>query len=154
MIANRMTPVFVATALLAILATDTSARDRWSGHGASGHYGNYGHYSGHGHHFGRNRLNMLSDRSLGGASRVVTASGYGSAERGSIRRYGSIGYISGGAIFYSDGGYWGSEDEQDRTMIPAPKAKVIDVNQAMADGNFAATNGCAFEMGVCVIRGK
>jgi hypothetical protein len=154
MTANRLTPVFVALALLAAWPTGASARDRWQGHGNGAPGYDFGHYPGHGHHFGRNRLRMLSDQSFGGASRVVTASRYGSNERGSIRSYGSTGYVSGGAIFYSDGGYWGPEDERDRTMIPAPKAKVIDVNQAMADDNFAATNGCAFEMGVCVIRGK
>ncbi|SFB25176.1 hypothetical protein SAMN03159496_02542 [Rhizobium sp. NFR07] len=145
MIANRIKPALVATALLALLATGASARDRWPGygHGAPGYHGSH-HGHGHGHHYGHNRLNMLSDRSLGGASRVVTAS----KSRGSGS--GSIGFVSGGVVFYSDGGYWG---EQDRTMIPAPTAKIIDVNQAMADHSFAATNDCTFEVGVCVIRG-
>lgn len=147
MIANRLTPVLAATALLALLATGASARDRSPGHG-HGAPGYHGPHHGHGHHFGRNRLNMLSDRSLGGASRVVTAS----RSRGSER--GSIGFVSGSVIFYSDGGYWGSDAGQDNTMTPAPRAKIIDVNQAMTDQSFAATNGCTFEMGVCVIRGK
>jgi hypothetical protein len=158
MIANRMKPALVAAALLAALATDTLARDRWQGYGhASG--GHYGNYHGHGGHFGRNRLSMLSDRSLGGASRVSTSGRAGSAERGSIRRLGQIGIVSGGSVSYIDGSLdisldpsYPGEDASKATYI-APRAKVIDVTEAMAAGNFTAVNGCAYEMGVCIIRG-
>lgn len=158
MIANRMKPVLVAATLLAALATDTLARDSWQGHGqTSGGY--YGNHHGHGGHFGRNRLSMLSDRSLGGASRVATSGRSGSGERGSIRRRGQVGIVSGGSVFYSNGDLeisldpsYPDENRSEATYI-APNAKVIDVNDAMAANSFAATNGCAYEMGVCMIRG-
>lgn len=158
MIANRMKPVLVAATLLAALATDTLARDRWSAYGhASGGY--HANHPGHGGHFGRNRLSMLSDRSLGGASRVVTSGRDSSAQRGSIRRLGQVGIVSGGSVFYSNGSVeisldpsYPGEDRSEATYI-APNAKVIDVNQAMAAGSFKAVNGCAYEMGVCMIRG-
>jgi hypothetical protein len=154
MIANRMTPVFVATALIAVLAVDASARDRWPG---DGRHGYYSHHSGHGHHFGRNRLRMLSDQALGGASRVSTARRKNRSDYNSIQTAGSIGIVSGGSIFYAGGYreiYLGGSAGEDQAPRPAPKAKIIDVNEAMAGGNLNAPNGCAFEMGVCVIRGR
>lgn len=155
MIANRMKTVLLAT-LAAAFASAACARDHGPQPEAFGS-GHDGYNSGYNHHGRRGQLKLFSDQRLGGASRVVTATQNVPADGGSVVSPGSFGTVSGSTFFYVDG---------DRTVYStfatpvsgrprlAPKAKVIDVTEELVEGSFKPVNGCSYEMGVCVIRGK
>lgn len=159
MIANRMKPALFAAALFSILAPATFARDHSPDFNSSD-TGYRGHYYGHGHHGRRGQLKLFSNQRLGGASRVVSSQRNSGPDNGSIRRVGSFATVSSTSIIYSDGyretyfGQYASESPRRGLSYPAPKAKIITVTEELANGNFQPVNGCSYEMGVCVIRGK
>jgi hypothetical protein len=153
MIANRLTSVSLAIALSAAFASAAVARDRGPHH-APGYHGHH-----HGHHYGRNRLRILSDGALGGASRVATVKRNVRSNAGSVTSPGSYSVAVGSTVFYSDGyraiylDQRGLAAERPALSYPAPKAKIIHVTEELAGGSFRPTDGCSYEMGVCVIRG-
>jgi len=158
MIANRMKPVLFAAALVGAFASGVLARDG-SPDFNSGDTGYRGHDYGHGHYGRRGHLKRISDRHLGGASRIVSSTRNSRPDAGSIQTLGSFVTVSGTSIIYSDGyretyvGQYAPEPPRSGLSYPAPKAKIITVTEELANGNFQPVNGCAYEMGVCVIRG-
>lgn len=152
MIADRMKPVLFAAAL-AVAFVDIStpaafARDGFN----SGHHGH--------HHFGkRNRLKWLSDETLGSPTRA-TASRSSRRETSSVRNLSSFGIATGSSIIFSDGyqaiyiDRFGGETGRPARPAIAPKAKIIHVTDDLVQNSFKPVNGCTFERGVCVIRGK
>ncbi|AYD02814.1 hypothetical protein [Neorhizobium sp. NCHU2750] len=158
MIANHMKPVLFAAALAAAFASAVEARDRWPEGGGSrpGYHG--GHHYGYGHHGRRGDLKILNARVLGNPARAVAAGPDLQRNQGSIVTTGSSGVVSGSTMFYVDGGriiYSGDGMAPPATEKPylAPKAKIIDVTEELAQGSFKPVDGCSYEMGVCVIRG-
>jgi hypothetical protein len=173
MIANRMKPVLFAAALAASLTSVATARDQGpqTGDFNSSHGGPY--YPGYGYHGHRGQLKLFSDQRLGGASRVVTASSNDSIDDGSVVSpaysgsryaggdyYGAVSYggsVSGSAFVYINGSrtvYADFAAPQTDGPYIAPKAKIIDVTEASAQDSFKPIDGCSYEKGVCVIRGR
>ncbi|WJR69269.1 hypothetical protein QTA58_11245 [Neorhizobium sp. CSC1952] len=148
MIANRMKPVLAALVLVAAFATTAEARDRWH------------HDRGHRHHrVENNRWDRQGDGHWNRPAEIDRMAGVNTR---SIRRLRQLGGFYGGAIeaypvrgngiyFLRDAEYYWPLREQSRVTL-APKAKIIDVEQQMG-GNAFASQACAFEAGVCVIRG-
>ncbi|CAN7518186.1 hypothetical protein [Neorhizobium sp. LjRoot104] len=141
MIANRIKPVLVAAALFASLASATNARDGWIDAG-SGVY-----------RLGSNRSEQRDDRSPNVESFRVFYTGTASF----VRR---LGIFSGPlqarpipdfgihfARYFSQDYWWGQEGR----VVLAPKAKIIDVDSGLRGRGLG--NACAYEAGVCVIRG-
>lgn len=156
MIANRMKPVLFALALAGAFASAALARDP-SPNFNSGEKGYRGHHYGHGHHGRRGQLKLFSDQRLGGASRVVSVPPNRTAEGGSFASSSYSDSFSGSSFVYIDGeraAYSIVATQPQAGPYIAPKAKIIDVTEASAQGNFNPVNGCSYEMGVCVIRGE
>jgi hypothetical protein len=142
-----------------MLTSSASAGDRWQGTNHPGDRGDFPHgWHKPGHHHGgvyiprRNRLSLLSPRSLGGSSRVVSVrQALDRPARSPEPTYGDLAYYDATAsIAYLDRGDAAADRAPSHV---APKAKIIHVTQELADGSFKATNGCSYEVGVCVIRG-
>jgi hypothetical protein len=159
MIANRIKPVVLAAAFVSALVSGASARDHSSGH--RHHDPAYRHLErpAHGHHFRRGQLKLISGRSLGGASRIVTATNDTRSKTGSFVETGAYSSLAGSTVYYDDGSraiyvdrYRGPARGQ-ALSYPAPRAKVINVMEELPDGSIRTIDGCSYEMGVCVIRG-
>lgn len=141
MTANRMKPVLLAAAaLVAAFSSVADAGDRR-------------------HHRHHRVENSRWDRQGDGRwNRPAEIDRMGSFASRSIRRVRQLDGFYGGSIqaysvrgrgiyFVREADYWPLRDER-RTVL-APKAKIIDVEKEMG-GNVSA---CAFEAGVCIIRG-
>ena len=147
MIANRMKPVLLAAALVATAASIAEAGDRRGDRD-------------HRHHRVENsRWDRQGD---GRRNRPAEIDRMGSFAVGSIKRVRQLGGFYGGALeaypirgngiyFLRDADYWPLYGEPRVTL--APKAKVIDVEQEMRRNAVASQAACAFEAGVCIIRG-
>ncbi len=156
MTANRMKPVLFALALSGAFASAALARDLSPDFNSSDR-GYRGHHYGHGHHGRRGQLKLFSDQRLGGASRIVSVSRDRSAESRSFTTSSYSGSVSGSTFFYVDGDrvvYSSFATPSSAGPSIAPKARIIDVTEASAQGNFEPVNGCSYEAGVCVIRGE
>jgi hypothetical protein len=171
MIAIRLPSILFATALVAIAAGSAEARDRLAPRSESHHHrqhaveNNRWDRHGDGRH---NRPSELSRSSRLAAGNDTGRGGYhGNRSRdvygNSISIIGGLGtYVGnldvtrdrGNGIYFMRDGYGWAPQAQDPAAVLAPKAKIIDVEQAMASGNpFAPRNACSYENGVCVIRG-
>lgn len=141
MIANRIKPVLVAAALFASLASAANAGDGWSGADGSVY------------RLGSDRSEPREDRSSNVESFRVFYTGTASF----VRR---LGIFSGPlqarpipdsgihfARYFSQDYWWGQEGR----VVLAPKAKIIDVDNGLR--GFGIEDACAYEAGVCVIRG-
>ncbi|MDQ0137364.1 hypothetical protein J2T08_005303 [Neorhizobium galegae] len=141
MIANRIKPVLVAAALFASLASAANARDGWSDRDSSVY------------RLGSNRWEHRDDRTSNVESFRVFYTGTASF----VRR---LGIFSGPlqarpvpdfgihfARYFSQDYWWGQEGG----VVLAPKAKIIDVDSGLR--GYGIGHACAYEAGVCVIRG-
>jgi hypothetical protein len=137
MTANRMKPVLAAL-LLAGLASAAQAE------GISSRTYTRGD---HHHHRGDEARSVRIDirRDFGGRS-IVAPRRAGNFYGGSIEAYS----VRGHGIYFLRDERWA--DPALKTAGLAPKAKIIDVDKVM-DGNVFASSACAFEAGVCIIRG-
>ena len=146
MIANRIKPVFAALAFAAALGSSVEAGDRHRdrGHGYQRVENSRWDRQGDGRHNRPAEIHRMT-----GDGRSVThvrrKHSFGDFYGGAIAGYGVHGV---GRLITQD--YW--IEEARNIVVPAPKAKIIDV-EAMMGGNAFASNACAFEAGVCVIRG-
>ncbi|MBW6423928.1 hypothetical protein KX729_20920 [Rhizobium sp. XQZ8] len=148
MIANRMKPVFVAAAVFAALSTVAIAGDR-----PENRWGDRGH----GYHRVENsRWDRQGD---GRRNRPAEIDRMGAIYANSVSHIRRMGDFYGGAIEayglrglgrYFSRDYWPAGGA--RQVMLAPKAKIIDVDKEMG-GNAFASQACAFEAGVCIIRG-
>lgn len=175
MIAMRLPSVLLATALVMIAAGSANARDGRPPRGEHRHQRQHVVENNRWDRHGDGRHNRPSE--LSRPARVLANSdtgrrGYhGRPDRdvygnsiSIIRGLGTyVGDIEatrdrGNGIYFTRESYgWPQgpqEPRQTTDVILAPKAKIIDVEQAMAAPSpFAPRNACAYENGVCVIRG-
>jgi len=159
MIANRMKPVLAAaamfTAVFATLSSPAFAGDR-----PAFRHGNHWGDRGHGYHRVENsRWDRQGD---GRRNRPAEIDRMGATYANSITRVRQLGGFYAGAIaaypvpgngiyfLRDDDQYWPSRERASVTL--APRAKIIDVEKEMG-GNVFASQACAFEAGVCIIRG-
>lgn len=153
MIANRMKPVLLAAALamsvVGVSAPAAFARDGFhSGHHGNGEFGK------------RNRLAWLSGKTLGSPARATASRSDTYRKSSSVRNFSSFRIVRGSSIIFSDGYYaiyldrFGRYATRPAHPVIAPKAKVINVTDEVVEKGFKPVNGCTFEQGVCVIRGK
>ncbi len=150
MIANRIKPVVVATLMVAALTSSADATERrhHRDHGLHRH-----------HHVENNRWDRQGDGRRNRPAEIDYMTG--NLPGHSIRHVRQFSGFYGGGIdaypvrgngiyFLKDGGYW--PRREGAPVILAPKAKIIDVEVEMRNNAFAS-QACAFEAGVCVIRG-
>ncbi|TWF50256.1 hypothetical protein [Neorhizobium alkalisoli] len=181
MIANRMKSVLVAAAIFAAFTVTAEAGDGFR-HGGRGHNG--GHSNGPhrvissdfrgatlsgNHHRSRFVENRRFDRQgdghygrNGSVTRTVRSeqpSGFNGNSRSFFRQRDTyVGALQAysipgnGTYFVRDDDYWPAP--QRRANPIAPRAKIIDVEQAMGGNAVASATACSFEAGVCVIRGN
>lgn len=145
MIANRMKPVLAAAAVLAALSSVAFAgENRWGdrGHGYHRVENNRWDRQGDGR---RNRPAEIDRMGAAYANSVSYVRRMGDFYGGGLEAYSLRGI---GRYIYSDN--WSSGAA--RQVVLAPKAKIIDVEKEMG-GNAFASQACAFEAGVCIIRG-
>ena len=147
MIANRMKPVFAALALAAALGSSVEAADRHRDRGHGYHRVENSRWDRQGD--GRHNRPAEIDRMIGinkSIAHVRRRHHFGDFYGGSV-----VGYdVRGVGRYVSRDLYWASDIRTG--VMPAPKAKIIDVETEMG-GNAFASRACAFEAGVCVIRG-
>ncbi len=145
MTANRIRPVLLAAAaLVAVFSSAADAGDRRH----------------HRHH--RVENNRWDRQGDGRWNRPAEIDRMGRFASRSIRGFRPLGGFYGGSIqaysvrghgvyFLRDADYWPLRDQ--RRPALAPKAKIIDVEKEMGGNVFASQTACAFEAGVCIIRG-
>jgi hypothetical protein len=138
MIANRIKPVLVAAALFASFASAADARDGWTDPDGSVY-------------------RLGSNRWVERADNMSDVEGFHVFYTGTASFVRKLGIFSGalqarpipdfGIHFsrYFSEDYWGQEGR----VVLAPKAKIIDVDSGLRGFG----NACAYEAGVCVIRG-
>ncbi|WP_117195012.1 hypothetical protein [Rhizobium terrae] len=150
MIANHMKPVLAAAALVSALAAAfppaAEAGDRrrdWGDRGHGYHRVENSRWDRQGD--GRRNRPAEIDRQVASDRSISHIRRLGNFYGGSIEAYGVRGL---GTFFLRD--VWPAS-VTDKAVL-APKAKIIDVEQAMG-GNVFASQSCAFEAGVCIIRG-
>jgi hypothetical protein len=163
MIAIRLPSILFATALVVSAAAGAEARDGGASRGNM--IIQHQRHVVDGNPWGRHRpprpAHMASNDGLdrGGHHGRRSRDVYGN----SISIIGGIGTYVGdidvtrdrgnGIYFMRDSYGWGPQAPEQGPAL-APRAKIIDVEQAMASGNaFAPRNACSYENGVCVIRG-
>jgi hypothetical protein len=154
--------MFAALAFVCIAGL-ASAGDRFSGrHEYIRHGHGSGHYAGSGHDFKpgqRNRDRFAQDGQRDrkshyhGRRDVVGGDGLPSVVSGVGTFAGGISAVrvKGNGIFIASsvdvGGY-------PRTSFDVPRAKIINVGEDFRETRFDASDACAYENGVCVIRGS
>ncbi len=151
MTANRMKPVLAVAAFVAAFSTAAMAGER-----SENHRPNYWGDRGHGYHRVENsRWDRQGD---GRRNRPAEIDRIGATYANSVSSLRRMGDFYGGAIEayglrglgrYFSRDYWPG---MTRSVMLAPKAKIIDVEKEMG-GNAFASQACAFEAGVCIIRG-
>ena len=148
MTANRINPVLLAAALAALFSSAADAGDRRHGRDHRHHRVENSRWDRQGD--GRWNRPPEIDRMGGFVDRWIRRSrSTGGFYGGSIQAYSVPGH---GVYFVRDADYWPLRGEE--RIAPAPKAKVIDVEKEMGGNVSASPTACAFEAGVCIIRGS
>lgn len=161
MTANSMKPVFAAALLLAAFSPIAEAGERHDGKG-------YGRNHDH-QRVENNRWDRQGDGRYNRPAEIDRANSFDNRSITYFRRpdrqpgdlYGRSDFYGGalvawslpghGIYFLNDDGYW--PRARSRNDHLAPKAKVIDVKEALNGGKNGQPAACSFEAGVCVIRG-
>lgn len=151
MIANRLTSFVIATALLSALAPTAHAWERDRDHRHQRVENNRWDRQGDGR---RNRPSEFEKAERRDNRDIERRSISRSISRGSGAYGGSIlAYsVRGNGTYFVRDSYWPVRESN--TVILAPKARIIDVEQEMGGNAFASEAACSFEAGVCVIRGN
>lgn len=148
MTANRMKPVLAIAAVLAALSSTAIAGDRpenrWGDRGHGYHRVENSRWDRQGDGR-RNRPSEIERMGTAYANSISYVRRMGDFYGGAIRAYGLHGL---GRYLSRD--YWPAG--MNRPVVLAPKAKIVDVEKEMG-GNAFASQACAFEAGVCIIRG-
>lgn len=158
MIANRLTPVLAAAALVAAFTTMAEAGDRW-GDRSPGKHRHHRVENSRWDRQGDGRWNRPAE--IGRLTRFDRSphfhrpSGF-DGQRDWVSFVRGLGAYGGSIEAYQvrgNGIYFLRDDwpvQETTTVVLAPKAKIIHVDE---DLRGAAGSACSYEAGVCVIRG-